>query len=83
MFGEGGLKHGGMPKYSYNWQLHENKIVFPASLKTESEINYLTPSTLELGAYSYAQLLFNNNINLNILQAHLKFIYRNIQNSSF
>lgn len=36
-----------------------------------------------IGAYSYAQLFFNNNINLNILQAHLKFIYGNIQNSSF
>lgn len=65
------------------WQLHENKIVFPASQKTESEFNYLTLSSLELGAYSCAQLFIDNNINLNILQEHLKFIYGNIQNSSF
>lgn len=64
------------------WQLHENKI-FPTSLKTKSEINYLTLSRLELGAYSYAQLFSYNNINLNILQEHLTFIYGNIQNSSF
>lgn len=65
------------------WQLHENKIIFSASLKTESEIIYLTPNTPELGAYSYAHLFIYSNINLNILQEYLKFIYGNIQNSSF
>lgn len=65
------------------WQLHENKIVISASQKTESEIVYLTPNTPELGAYSYAQLFFYSNFNLNILQEYLKFTYGNILNSSF